>query len=194
MEPRLIDLSGLDRRPLAAWRQRGWWGRSPLWERVKEVAARDPAKPAVIDADHVLSYGALWHAALRQAQAMRRADVDRGDVILVQLPNGHEFVVLAVAAEIAGIVFAFCPIAWDARETQRALHLVRPRIWFTAAAPRRDQNRTALIAQARAVFPSLERPCDKARAGTMVGPVSHPRNRATRGGHTSQLSRALRRV
>ena len=98
MEPRLIDLSGLDRRPLAAWRQRGWWGRSPLWERVKEVAARDPAKPAVIDADHVLSYGALWHAALRQAQAMRRADVDRGDVILVQLPNWHEFVVLAVAA------------------------------------------------------------------------------------------------
>jgi len=154
MEPRLIDLSGLDRRPLAAWRQRGWWGRSPLWERVKEVAARDPAKPAVIDADHVLSYGALWHAALRQAQAMRRADVDRGDVILVQLPNWHEFVVLAVAAEIAGIVFAFCPIAWDARETQRALHLVRPRIWFTAAAPRRDQNRTALIAQARAALGS----------------------------------------
>ena len=67
---------------------------------------------------------------------MRRAGLDRRDVILVQLPNWHEFVTLAVAAEIAGVVFAFCPIAWDARETQRALRLTQPRLWFTTHHPR----------------------------------------------------------
>jgi cyclohexanecarboxylate-CoA ligase len=152
MDPRLVDLSGLDRRPGALWRQRGWWGRPPMWERVREVAARAPARSAVIEGEDVLSYGALWVDALRQARAMRGAGLDRGDIILVQLPNWHEFVTLAVAAEIAGIVFAFCPIAWDRRETQRALRLTRPRIWYTTRHPRQDEDRTALIAEVRSTL------------------------------------------
>jgi cyclohexanecarboxylate-CoA ligase len=148
MDPRLADLSGLDRRSSKLWRERGWWGRSPLWERVKEVAASNPAKLAVIEGEKFISYGALWHDALRQAEAMRRAGLDRRDVVLVQLPNWHEFVTLAVAAEIAGVVFAFCPIAWDARETERALRLIQPNIWFTTPHPRRDEDRTRLIAEA----------------------------------------------
>jgi cyclohexanecarboxylate-CoA ligase len=149
MDPRLSDLGGLDRRPAASWRERGWWGRPPLWERVSEIAASDPAKVAVIDGETLLSYAGLWHEALRQAQAMRRAGVERRDVVLVQLPNWHEFVIVAVAAEIAGAVFAFCPIAWDARETQRALQLTQPRLWFTTRHPRPDEERTRLIADAR---------------------------------------------
>ena len=148
MDPRLADLSGLDRRPGMLWRERGWWGRSPLWERVKDIAASNPAKFAVIEGEKFISYGALWHDALRQAEAMRRAGLNRRDVILVQLPNWHEFVTLAVAAEIVGVVFAFCPIAWAARETQRALRLTQPTIWFTTQYPHGDENRTRLIADA----------------------------------------------
>src|SRR5205823_9706014 len=48
-----------------------------------------------------------------------------------------------------GAVFAFCPIAWDARETQRALRLTQPRLWFTTRHPRPDEDRTRLIADAR---------------------------------------------
>ena len=152
MDPRLVDLSGFDRRPGTLWRQRGWWGRSPMWERVRDVAASDPAKLAVLEGEMTISYGALWHGALRQAEAMRRAGVERGDVILVQLPNWHEFVTIAVAAEVMGAVFAFCPVAWDARETQRALRLTQPRVWFTTQHPRPGEDRTALIAEARAAL------------------------------------------
>jgi cyclohexanecarboxylate-CoA ligase len=152
MDPRLSDLSGLDRRPGALWRERGWWARPPLWERVREVALSDPGKVAVIDGAILVSYAALWQQALRQAQAMRRAGLDRRDIVLVQLPNWHEFVIIAVAAEIAGVVFAFCPIAWDARETQRALRLTQPRLWFTARHPRPDEDRARLIAEARSAL------------------------------------------
>jgi cyclohexanecarboxylate-CoA ligase len=152
MDPRLVDLGALERRPAAAWRERGWWGRPPMWERVRDLAASTPGKPAVIDGDVVVSYGALWEGALRQAAAMREAGLARGDIILVQLPNWHEFVALAVAAETAGIVFAFCPMQWDLRETMRALRLTRPRIWVTTSRPWGNENRSALIAQARSAL------------------------------------------
>jgi cyclohexanecarboxylate-CoA ligase len=150
MDPRLVDLGGLERRPSALWRARGWWGRRPMWERVSDVAASTPTKLAVVNGKEVVSYGALWQRALRQAEAMRCAGLERGDIILVQLPNWHEFVTLAVAAEIGGIVFAFCPIQWDARETQRALRLTRPRLWYTTRHPRDDEDRASLIAQVHA--------------------------------------------
>jgi cyclohexanecarboxylate-CoA ligase len=152
MDPRLVDLDGLDRRPGVLWRERGWWGRPPMWERVRDVAASNFAKLAVIEGEDIVSYGALWDDALRQAEAMRRGGLERGDIILVQLPNWYEFVTLAVAAEIAGIVFAFCPIQWDERETQRALRLTHPRIWYTTQHPRRDEDRTSLIAEVRSAL------------------------------------------
>jgi len=123
-----------------------------MWERVRDVAASTPAKPAVVDGEEVVSYGALWQRALRQAEAMRRAGLERGDIILIQLPNWHEFVTLAVAAETAGIVFAFCPIQWDLHETQRALRLTRPRLWYTTQHPRHDEDRAPLIAEVRAAL------------------------------------------
>ena len=49
MDPRLVDLAGLERRPTESWRKRGWWGRPPMWERVRDVAANTPGKPAVIE-------------------------------------------------------------------------------------------------------------------------------------------------
>ncbi|MGH7905567.1 MAG: AMP-binding protein, partial [Candidatus Binataceae bacterium] len=68
--------------------------------------------------------------------------------ILVQLPNWREFVALAVAAEISGVVFSFCPIQWGPRETLRALELIRPALWFTTAKPPAAIDRSDLIARA----------------------------------------------
>jgi cyclohexanecarboxylate-CoA ligase len=148
MDHRLQDLHGLANRPGNRWRELGWWGRPPLWQRVERIAAAQPDKPAVIDDEHVLSYGNLWSAALATAAATRHAGVSRGDIVLVQLPNWHEFATLAVAAEIAGAVFAFCPIQWGVRETVRALRLIRPKLWFTSCVPRPDEDRSALISEA----------------------------------------------
>src|SRR5260221_14684910 len=103
MDPRLVDLGGLERRPSALWRARGWWGRPPMWERVSDAAASTPTKLAIVDGKEVVSYGALWQRALRQAEAMRGAEPERGHIIPVQLPNWHEFVTPASPAAVGGI-------------------------------------------------------------------------------------------
>src|SRR5688500_14545456 len=100
MDPRLRELDGLERRPIALWRKRGWWGRSPLWERVERTAATEPGRPAVLDSGRVLSYRELWSSALHYAAALRHTGLGRRDIALVQLPNWHEFAIAAVAAEI----------------------------------------------------------------------------------------------
>ena len=145
MDPRLIDLDQLTARPVRDWRERGWWGRTPLWERVREVALQQPDKTAVIEADGAISYASLWGDALRIGAAMRGLGLVPRDVVLVQLPNWHEFVTLAIAAEAASVVFAFCPIQWGLRETVRALRLTLPKIWFTTRHSRRGDDRTQLI-------------------------------------------------
>jgi non-ribosomal peptide synthetase component E (peptide arylation enzyme) len=70
MDPRLLELDGLERRPIALWRELGWWGRSPLWERVERIAAATPDRAAVLDSGHVLIYGELWSSELRYAAAL----------------------------------------------------------------------------------------------------------------------------
>jgi cyclohexanecarboxylate-CoA ligase len=148
MDCRLIELDGLMQRPVREWHERGWWGRTPLWQRVRETAVQQPSKTAIFDAHTVTSYSALWKNALRIVVAMQGQGLEKRDVVLVQLPNWHEFVMLAVSAETAGVVFAFCPIQWGLRETALALRLIRPKIWFTTRYSRQGDDRALLIQSA----------------------------------------------
>jgi len=102
----------------------------------------------VVDEDGADRYVDLWTGALHYAEAMRRSGVGRGDVVLAQLPNWREFVTLAVAAETAGVVLAFCPVHWGLRETAGALALIRPRLWFTTLATEGEVDRTELVRRA----------------------------------------------
>jgi non-ribosomal peptide synthetase component E (peptide arylation enzyme) len=148
MDCRLIELDGLKQRPVREWHERGWWGRTPLWQRVRETAVQQPSKTAIFDAHTVTSYSALWKNALRIVVAMQGQGLEKRDVVLVQLPNWHEFVVLAVGAETAGVVFAFCPIQWGLRETALALRLIKPKIWCTTRYSRQGDDRALLIQSA----------------------------------------------
>jgi cyclohexanecarboxylate-CoA ligase len=145
MDRRLENLIRINERPVSSSEERGWWGRRPLWERVRDTALSEPAKPAIIDGDTTISYRELWRDALRHSASLRSHGAEEHDIVLVQLPNWHEFVVLAVAAEIARVVFAFCPIQWGLRETARALLLIKPKIWFTTRYPRTNEDRAPLI-------------------------------------------------
>ena len=150
MDPRLSDLEQLNLRPSRDWRERGWWGRTPLWERVRQTTLHQPLKTAVFDADHLITYESLWRDALKYSQAMSLHGLGQRDVVLVQLPNWHEFVTLAVSAEVSRVVFAFCPIQWGLRETIQALRLAQPKIWFTTRFPRAGEDRSSLIQNALA--------------------------------------------
>ena len=108
----VLSLPSLERRPRADWEARGWWGRQPLWRRVRDRAAAEPGKPAVIDETGALTYGELWETALTGAAALRGAGLRAGEIVLTQLPNWREYVTVLLACEVSGAVFSFCPIKW----------------------------------------------------------------------------------
>src|SRR5215471_17595968 len=104
MDPRLSRLDGLLDRPRALYEEHGWWGQQPLWARVRDQARAMPAKNAVIDETGTVTYGELWSRVGRCRAALKAAGVRRRDIVLVQLPNWHEFVTLAVSTETLGAV------------------------------------------------------------------------------------------
>jgi acyl-CoA synthetase (AMP-forming)/AMP-acid ligase II len=129
----ILSLPSLESRPKAEWEARGWWGREPLWRRVRDRAATQRRKVAVIDETGSLTYGELWEAVLEGARALRGAGLNRGEIVLTQLPNWREYVIILLACEVSGAVFSFCPIKWGSRECARALDLLRPRLWVTCS-------------------------------------------------------------
>jgi 2,3-dihydroxybenzoate-AMP ligase len=84
--------------------ERGWWRGLSLGEELWAAADRRADAVAVVDGDLRLTYRSL--IARSDAAASRLADLglERGDRIVVQLPNCWQFVVLTLACLRAGVV------------------------------------------------------------------------------------------
>jgi 2,3-dihydroxybenzoate-AMP ligase len=84
----------------------GYWAGKPIGHLLREVADGGPAAPALVDpsAGLRLSYAELATRADACATRLHRLGLAPGDRMLVQLPNGWEFVVLTLACLRAGIV------------------------------------------------------------------------------------------
>ena len=91
---------------IARFEAAGYWAGVPLGELMHEVSRRVPDAPAVVDAADGtrLTHGEL--AARADAAAARLLDLGLkpGHRLIMQLPNGWEFVVLTYACLRAGIV------------------------------------------------------------------------------------------
>ncbi|WP_319002852.1 salicylate synthase [Burkholderia anthina] len=70
----------------------GDWQRVTLGERLREWAARHGERVALVDGAARCSYAELDRRADRLAAGLVRLGVTRGDVVLLQLPNGTAFV------------------------------------------------------------------------------------------------------
>jgi 2,3-dihydroxybenzoate-AMP ligase len=84
----------------------GYWLGSPIGQLLHRVADATPAATALVDAGSGfrLSYRQLMQRADACGVRLRKLGLARGDRIVVQLPNGWEFVVLTLACLRAGIV------------------------------------------------------------------------------------------
>jgi cyclohexanecarboxylate-CoA ligase/acyl-CoA synthetase len=89
----------------ARFRQNGWWEDGGLLDRLDRWTEQAPDRELVTDGVGRLTYGGARGQAYRLAAELRRLGVDRGDRVLVQLPNWNEFVIIYLAAVRAGAVF-----------------------------------------------------------------------------------------
>jgi 2,3-dihydroxybenzoate-AMP ligase len=84
--------------------QAGYWQGRSLGDLLWAQAELVPDRTAVIDGATELSYAALMERADAAATRLVSLGISSGDRVLVQLPNGWEFVVLTLACLRAGIV------------------------------------------------------------------------------------------
>ncbi|MFH5823704.1 (2,3-dihydroxybenzoyl)adenylate synthase [Georgenia sp. AZ-5] len=82
----------------------GYWEGRSLGHHLWAGADLHPDDVAVVDGDTRLTYADLTARADAAASRLRELGVSAGDRIVVQLPNGWEFVVLTLACLRAGIV------------------------------------------------------------------------------------------
>jgi len=82
----------------------GYWQGRPLSALLHEAAAARPDAVALVDGELRLTYAQLLGRADAAAARLAELGLQPGDRIVVQLPNGWEFVVLTLACLRAGIV------------------------------------------------------------------------------------------
>ncbi|MGD9481513.1 class I adenylate-forming enzyme family protein [Shinella sp. G-2] len=75
---------------------------------LRESAAHDGGKTAIVSGDTRLSYARFLGLASRMATTLRASGVDRGDRVLILLDNGWQAAVTVFATWIAGAVI--CPV------------------------------------------------------------------------------------
>lgn len=99
---------------IAAYHQAGSWLSTSFMAMIAEQAERRPQAPFLIDSAGTLSYAEFHDTALRLAVGLSRAGVTRGDRVAVQLPNWHEFPVIAAAlSRLGAVVVPIMPIYRD---------------------------------------------------------------------------------
>lgn len=106
----------------------GWWGTQTLYGLFCEAAARAPSDVAIIDPPNRLDFteGAPlrldWLAV--QAQVDRlcsvflRAGLAYDDVVVVQLPTTHEFLIVYLACARLGVIPSPVPVQYRAHELE----------------------------------------------------------------------------
>ncbi|WP_030200869.1 AMP-binding protein [Streptomyces sp. NRRL S-87] len=109
----LAASSAADR--MAEYRRRGWWRDETFLDDLRRQSRERPRKLAVAGRrldearTDTLDYAELSRLTDRFAGALLELDVQRGDVVAVQLPNRWEMVPLMFACMAVGAVI--CPIA-----------------------------------------------------------------------------------
>ncbi|MFD7257584.1 AMP-binding protein [Streptomyces sp. NPDC059874] len=109
----LATASAADR--MAEYRRRGWWRDETFLDDLRHQARVQPRKLAIAGRrldearTDTLDYAELARLTDRFAGALLELDVERGDVVAVQLPNRWEMVPLMFACMAVGAII--CPIA-----------------------------------------------------------------------------------
>jgi len=73
----------------------GYWQRKALGDLLKDTVATHADAVALVDGATRLTYAELDQKADRLASGLSRLGINRGDRVLLQLPNGKAFVLRA---------------------------------------------------------------------------------------------------
>lgn len=139
----------------ADYRRAGYWEDRSLGSLLWEVADQHPDAPFLVDRDVRLTYGEITARADAAAVRLRDLGLEPDDRIVLQLPNGWEFLVLTLACFRSGIL----PVmALPAHRRYELGHLARLSESRAIAVPEvlRDFDHQALAHELAAELPDLD--------------------------------------
>jgi len=136
------------------YRARGYWEDTTIGDVVRKVAEEHPDRTAVVDSTTRLSYRELVDRADAAAVRLHDLGLRTDDRILVQLPNGWEFIVLTLACFRSGVVPVMALPAHRRHELSHLASLSQSR---AIAVPRmlRDFDHEALALELADDLPDL---------------------------------------
>ncbi|MCX2182015.1 AMP-binding protein [Streptomyces sp. SKN60] len=119
------------------YRRRGWWRPELVTDVALAASAAHPDRCAVVDGGDRLTYGELATAVDTAAARLRGLGIGRGDHVLVQLPNGLEYVVTTLALIRLGAPPVVALPALREHELDHVLSVTKP---VALAVPRRSRR------------------------------------------------------
>ena len=138
----------------ARWRSAGLWGEETfatvLARRVREA----PAREALTDGTHRLSYRELADGIERMAARLRALGIGRGDVVTIQLPNWVEFAFVFFALERLGAVAVTVSVDFRSRELEYIMRFAGSKM-FVCCGEFRDFDHAAMAAELAPRLPTL---------------------------------------
>jgi D-alanine--poly(phosphoribitol) ligase subunit 1 len=102
-----------------------------LWNTFAAHADADPAAPALIFGDGVISFGELKVSALRCAAALAAHDVGHGDVVALQLPKCRMAYALLLACLRLGAPYVFLDPRNPPGRTAQTVARLQPKLMFS---------------------------------------------------------------
>jgi len=97
----------------------------------QDAAERFGASPAVIDGSVTLSFVDLWQYARRAASGLMAKGVERGDRVAIWAPNCHQWIIAAIASQLAGAAIVPLNTRLKGAEAGELLRRTRTRTLFT---------------------------------------------------------------
>ncbi|SIT07114.1 (2,3-dihydroxybenzoyl)adenylate synthase [Insolitispirillum peregrinum] len=114
------------------YRAAGYWTEETFDSLLHTSVSRFGNAPAVVDDGVVLSYRDLAAEVDALANGLARMGLQKGDCVVVQLPNCHQFVVLCFALMRLGVVPVFALPAHRQTEITAFCRFVQARAYFIA--------------------------------------------------------------
>ncbi len=105
----------------------GLWIGKTVYQLLIEAAVRTPAKTALVEGPHRLTYADVVEATRRIVTVLRDCGISAGDIVAVQLPNWRQFPLIEYAlAAIGAVCIPLSPI-YRGRELQAIFSVARPK-------------------------------------------------------------------
>ena len=112
------------------YRAAGCWRGDHLGDLLRDWASADPGRTALVAGRRRLTYGELDCRADRLAAGLQSIGMERGERVIVQLPNGPEFLALAIALFRLAAVPVFALPSLGKLEIAQLCELTEARFYF----------------------------------------------------------------